>query len=232
MSIQESRLENFPKNSLLKLRLEDWKSRLMDLSKRNRLLYFKPSKRGTLSISHPDMTTIYSKLLLRKKKLEFWIPPENPEIIEEKLNLKPDLYPFTAEFKPKITQIVCKTTNRKDLERTLKNLSRRSRSDYRERGVRVLYATFGMLVWKETPSSEEVKSPILLVPIQLFRESVRDPFTISIPPVEEEVLLNPALQVKLENDLKVEFPPLPDFLLKSSLEDYLSSVEEIANNLG
>ncbi len=121
--------------------------------------------------------------------------------------------------------------NRKDMERTLKNLSRRSRSDYRERGVRVLYVTFGKLVWKETPSSEEVKSPILLVPIMLSRVSVRDPFTISIPPVEEEILLNPALQVKLENDLKVEIPPFPDFLLKSDLEAYLVSFEEIVNNL-
>ena len=232
MTLPESRMENFQPNSLLKIRIEDWKSRLMDISKRNRLLYFKSSKRGTLSISQPDMVTIYNKLLLRKKKLEFWMPPETPEINEETLELKPDLYPFTVDLKPKTTQIVCKTNNRKDLERTLKNLNRRSRSDYREKGVRVLYATFGKLVWKEAQSSEEVRSPILLVPIMLSRESVRDPFSISIPPVEEEVLLNPALQVKLENDLKVEFPPLPDFLLKSSLENYLSSVEEIANNLG
>ena len=204
----------------------------MDLSKRNRLLYFTPSKRGNLSISQPDMATIYSKLLLRKNKLEFWLPPEKPEINEEKLNFKPDLYPFTVDVKPKATQIVCKMDNRKDVERTLKNLSRRSRSDYRERGVRVLYVTFGKLVWKETPSSEEVRSPILLVPIMLSRASVRDPFTISIPPVEEEILLNPALQIKLENDLKVEIPPLPDFLLKSDLEAYLLSFEEIVNNLG
>ena len=232
MSTREFGLENLPNDSLLKKRIENWKSRLMDLSKRNRLLYFKPSKRGTLSISHPDMVTIYSKLLLRKKKLEFWLPPENPENNEEKENFKPDLYPFTADIKPKLTQIVSKTAKRKDVEQTLKNLSRRSRSDYRERGVRVLYVTFGKLVWKEEPSSEEIRSPILLVPIILTRASVRDPFTISIPSVEEEILLNPALQVKLENDLKVEFPPLPDFLLKSSLDDYLNSVEDIANNLG
>ena len=232
MSMSESRLENDSNDSLLKIRLENWKSRLMDLSKRNRLLYFKPSKRGTLSISQPDITTLYSKLFLRKKKLEFWLPPEKPEINEEKLDFKPDLYPFSADAKPKVAQIVCKMDNRKDVERTLKNLSRRSRSDYRERGVRVLYVTFGKLVWKETPSSEEVKSPILLVPIMLCRVSVRDPFTITIPPVEEEILLNPALQVKLENDLKVEIPPLPDFLLKSDLESYFLLFEEIVNNLG
>ena len=72
MSLHESSLENLSSNSFLKLRIEDWKSRLIDLSKRNRLLYFKPSKRGSLSISHPDMVTIFNKLVLRKRKLEFF----------------------------------------------------------------------------------------------------------------------------------------------------------------
>jgi superfamily I DNA and/or RNA helicase/very-short-patch-repair endonuclease len=232
MSLDEFHLDNFQTESFFRNRLEDWKSRLIDLSKRNRLLYFKPTKRSYLSISNPDMVTTFNKLLLRKKKLEFWTPPDASESIEDELYSKKDLFPFTADIKPKKTQIVCNITNRKDLERTLKNLSRRSRSDYRERGVRVLYVTFGMLVWKETTSPEEVRSPVLLVPIILSRESVRDPFTISVPPVEEEVLLNPALQVKMENDLKVNFPPLPDFLLKNSLENYFNSVEEIVNNLG
>ena len=124
MTLPESSLENFQQNSLLKIRIDNWKSRLMDLSKRNRLLYFKSSKRGTLSISQPDMVTIFNKLLLRKKKLEFWIPPEIPGINQETLERKPDLYPFTDDLKPKTTQIVCKTTNRKDLERTIKNLKR------------------------------------------------------------------------------------------------------------
>ena len=75
-------------------------------------------------------------------------------------------------------------------------------------------------------TKEENKSPILLIPIELYRESVHDPFNISIPPIEEEVLFNPALQVKLENDFKIELPPLPEFILKSSLEDYLNSIEE------
>ncbi|TRO48614.1 DUF4011 domain-containing protein, partial [Candidatus Bathyarchaeota archaeon] len=232
MSLDEFKLENFQTDSMLKIRIEDWKSRLMDLSKRNRLLYFKPSKRGTLSISHPDITTIFNKLVLRKRKLEFWIPSEKADFLEDNMNIKPDLYPFTIGIKPKISQVISKTLNRKDLERTLKNLSRRSRSDYRERGVRVLYATFGKLIWKDPISFEEIRSPILLVPIILSRASIRDPFVISVPPVEEEVLFNPALQVKLENDLKVEFPSLPDFILKNTLEEYLNSVEEIAANLG
>ena len=34
-------------------RIDDWKSRLIDLSKRNNLVYYKKTKRGTLSVSSP-----------------------------------------------------------------------------------------------------------------------------------------------------------------------------------
>jgi hypothetical protein len=39
-------------------RIENWKSRLIDLSKRNNLLYFKQSKRGNLVITSPDAKKI------------------------------------------------------------------------------------------------------------------------------------------------------------------------------
>ena len=57
-------------------RVEDWKSRLIDLSRRNNLLYFHKNKRGNLSVSQPDMQTVFNALVLRKKRLEFWLPPE------------------------------------------------------------------------------------------------------------------------------------------------------------
>jgi hypothetical protein len=89
-----------------------------------------------------------------------------------------------------------------------------------------------MLVWTEKETSEEVRSPLVLVPIELARESFREPFFISVPPVEEEVVLNPALQVKLKAEFKVELPPLPEYLEYQSLTDYFSAVTQIANELG
>src|SRR3990170_1309222 len=56
--------------------IEEWKSRLIDLSRKNRLLYFKHSNRGNLSVSSPDTETVFSKLVHRKRSLEFWLPPD------------------------------------------------------------------------------------------------------------------------------------------------------------
>jgi hypothetical protein len=207
----------------LKRRIEDWKSRLIDLSRRNNLLYFNPSKRGNLSVSSPNMERIFNRLVLRKRKLEFWLPPEKSESPGSSL---------IEKVHPAANQLVCETTGGTDLEKVLKNLCRRSLLDYRERGVRILHAAFGMLVWKEKESLEEVRSPLIFVPIELARESFREPFYISVPPIEEETVLNPALQVKLKNDFKIELPPLPEYWDYQSLSNYFNDVTQMANELG
>jgi hypothetical protein len=207
-------------------RIEDWKSRLIDLSRRNNLLYFKPSKRGNLSVSRPNMETIFNRLVIRKRKLEFWYPPEESEDHNSTLSF------LIGKSHPAANQLVCEGIDRTDLEKVLKNLNRRSLLDYRERGVRILHAAFGMLVWKEKETSEEVRSPLVLVPIELARDSFREPFYLSVPPVEEEAVLNPALQVKLKTDFKIELPPLPEYWEYQSLTDYFSAVTKIATELG
>ena len=67
-------------------RVEDWKSRLIDLSRKNNLLYFRKAKRGNLQITQPDAQKIFDALVLKKKRLEFWVPPEEvqkPEMSEK-----------------------------------------------------------------------------------------------------------------------------------------------------
>jgi hypothetical protein len=178
------------------------------------------------------MEKIFNRLVLRKRRLEFWYPPpEEPETIRGRLQTNNSLQFLNEKDRPSANQLVCEGTSRADLEKILKNLNRRSLLDYRERGVRVLHAAFGMLVWKDKETSEEVRSPLLFVPIELARESFREPFYISVPPIEDEVVLNPALQVKLKNDFKLELPPLPEYLDYQSLSTYMDTVTQMAKEL-
>ena len=118
----------------------------------------------------------------------------------------------------------------KKLRNILRNLYRRSRTDFEERGVRILFITFGMLEWKEVEQSEIIKSPILLVPVELKRESVNDPFELH--PVDEEIVINPALAVKLSDDFKIELPPVPEDWDSVSLEKFLEGFRDQAGKYG
>jgi hypothetical protein len=113
----------------------------------------------------------------------------------------------------------------------MRNLARRSASEYRERGVRILYMTFGMLSWEEAGAKVHVKSPIVLTPVELTRKTSRDPYRIQVPAVEEEAILNPALRLKLQYDHKIELPPLPDFD-EENITEYLKDVEKAVAGLG
>ena len=193
-------------------RVEDWKSRLIDLSRKNNLLYFKKNKRGNLPISQPDPQAIFNALVLKKRRLEFWLPPEETKKLEQpentpakgkgkgkakiaKANVNAAVKETLPEEpkRPSANQLVSGNLTRLELERNLKGLQWRSLLDYRERGVRILYAAFGTLNWVDLETKENVASPLILVPLELTRDSIRQPYTIALPPVEEEDVLNPAL---------------------------------------
>jgi len=211
-------------------RIDDWKSRLIDLTRRNNLLYFHANKRGNLSINEPDAETIFKELVMKKKRIEFLMPPKetNDQIGEPIYDSSTDDISETSSSK----QLVSKNLTRIELERTLKSLQRRSLLDYRERGVRILYAAFGQLNWVDSETEENVHSPLILVPLELARETIRKPFEVFVPPVEEEVVVNPALQVKLKTEFKIDLPLSPDDWTVESIENYFNTVRQVVTSLG
>lgn len=221
-------------------RIEDWKQRLIDLTRRNRLLYFKPSKSAGLTVTEPDAETVFGRLVVDEKPWTFWMPPADVKAQKEsdEENLFPEyIYendePEAAETPdPRLRQdeLFCGQLSRKKLEQTLKNIYRKAKTDYQERGVRVLYVAFGTLSWTESGASQPSQSPLVLVPVELERETARDPFILTL--ADEDIVLNPALLVKLRNDFRIELPPISEDWEAQSLGDYLDSVARVVAPLG
>ncbi len=61
---------------------------------------------------------------------------------------------------------------------------------------------------------------------------MRQPYTIAVPPVEDEAVLNPALIVKLKNEYKIDLPPLPEEWEGQSLTGLLSLVNQAVAEMG
>ncbi|MBS7619881.1 DUF4011 domain-containing protein, partial [Candidatus Bathyarchaeota archaeon] len=181
-------------------RVNEWKLKLIDLSRRNQLIYFTP-RSSVIELISPDLNTIYSRLVKGREWKIFQPALENPLAFEKqdkliRLKSREELIPSVED--PKI------------LERALRNLYRRSISEYRERGVRILYVTLANLKWRELESAEEIKSPLLLIPVEIVKERPHEPYKIRVPDGEEALILNPALALKLKNDYKIELPQPPD----------------------
>lgn len=198
-------------------RLEEWKNRLIDLTRRNRLLYFNPSKGSTLTISSPDITTIFEHLYDKEKIWKFWLPPEEDNQSSSSRQSK----------SPRKDELVCANINRKQLEKTLKNIQRRVHTDYQERGLRIFYAAFGTLCWQDKETEQSVLSPLIICPVELKRDNATN--TYQLRWAEEDLVLNPALVAKFKNDFSFSFPPLSDDFEARDLMKFLKSIETKVN---
>jgi len=61
--------------SIVERRIDEWKQKLIDPSRRNGLIYFRPSKSSTLTISTPEAETVFNRLVVQEKSWKFWFPP-------------------------------------------------------------------------------------------------------------------------------------------------------------
>lgn len=203
-------------------RIEEWKKKLLDLGKRNRMINFKETKRSNLNIISPSITEVYNNIVKQEKELAFSYPIETGDVIERNIfknideNKEVDVVVISGDIE----------TNQEVLEeqKTLKALRNKAKTSIEEQGVNTLYLAFGFLTWKENMQSSQVfKSPIVLVPISLTVESLTSPYKISLH--DDEIVVNPTLKYKLENDFNIV---LPEF---DSEEDditlYLKNIQEI-----
>lgn len=198
-------------------KVEIWKNKLLDLGKRNRLINYRETKRSTLSIKTPEIFNLWESLVEKGDPLEFPYYREAQEEADEEYNVENGLFTFYD---------VTTNQNVKELQRTLRNLRNKAKMAIEEQGINILYLAFGFLKWSEADySKEQITSPLLLVPVSLTVESISSPFVLQM--TDDEIVVNPALKYKMENDFGLAFPEFDDDL---GLQNYLNEVRTVIKN--
>src|SRR5262249_35710027 len=119
------------------------------------------------------------------------------------------------------------------LRQRLTRLALGARESLSEQGVATLYVCFGFLRWFESPDSDaEIRSPLLLVPVQLDRASIESPWHLRA--ADDDLLTNPSLAQLLLEDFKLHLPRIeerahPDE--KGWRTDYLGEVQKCVRDL-
>lgn len=171
-------------------KIAKWKAGLADLGRRNPLIKFRYDSLRSLEIltEQPD---ILFKWLTEDKQVLYFQSDSNVQAIVQ----------------PKQTNITelrtCQQGN-EQLKR-LKKLRSEARLSLEERGVNSLFLAFETLTWYDKDKPDEaLTSPLLLVPVELIKEPKRDVYKISL--LEEDVVLNPTLVLKLKQTFGIELP--------------------------
>ena len=191
---------------------------MLDFGKRNRLINFKDGKRSNVHIVSPSYETIFEKIAVKENPIVF--PYSKKVFIDDEGN----------EFHETVIEGDVETNKTvPELQKTLKVLRYRANTSIEEQGINILFLAFGMLKWRETDESTETfSSPIILVPVKLVIESITSPY--KLVPHEDEIVVNPTLLYKLENDFGIILPDFDD--TQDSISDYFDRCEKKVQNKG
>jgi hypothetical protein len=196
-------------------RIDQWKSRLLDLSLRNRLLNFKETK-STIRILSASPEHVEDELAAQS---ELSLQPK-PKLMSEDDPRHAATYTkqqradaLNDHLRDELSHGRIRTNlEESEHARRLTELYRAARVALDENGTNTLFAAVGILEWRETEHSDRVlRAPILLVPVELKRKSVLEGFTLRR--IDEETRLNVTLMEMLRQNFQKEVPgldPLPE----------------------
>jgi len=196
-------------------RIDHWKSRLLDLSLRNRLLNFKETK-STIQILSAAPEKVEDELAA---ELELSLQPK-PKVMGDRDPR--DATTYTKQQRADALAVHLQDeldagrlhTHLDEAEhpRRLTELYRATRTALEENGTNTLFAAVGILEWRETEHSDRVlRAPLLLVPVELKRKSVLEGFTLRR--LDEEARLNVTLMEMLRQHFQKNIAgldPLPE----------------------
>ena len=186
-------------------RLSKWKSKLLDLTLRNRLLNFKPTK-STLQFVAPDLAGLEDALA---EGTEFRIRPL-PSIMEGKDPRMAQVHANRGGRTPLDDMAIEALANRELLAKVpqegidgnLLTIFSAARTGLEEGGANTLYLAIGLLRWTEAEKAESVHlAPILLIPVSLQRQSVRSGFRLTRH--DDEAIVNPTLLQLLKHSFEI-----------------------------
>ncbi len=198
----------------LDTKIETWKNKLLDLGKRNKLLNFKHLKRSTIKFETPNMLDLWDSFVENETPIIF---PNSDDFSDTETVLD-----GTANIKD---DKIITNLNTVDLQKTLRNLRDKSKTAMEEQGINALYLSFGILKWSESNTSDiYFNAPIILVPATLTVESITSPFVLDLH--EDEIVVNPTLCYKLQNDFGIT---LPEFDEDEGIASYLDKISKLVS---
>ncbi|MDJ0975512.1 MAG: DUF3320 domain-containing protein [Planctomycetota bacterium] len=189
-------------------RLDRWKRKLLDLTLRNRLLNFRPT-RSSLPLTCPDIHRLEDLL---SSGTRFRIRPE-PDLMgaedprdaaleRERTGEDPEAAYLLAEMDDGRLHA---DLDEELLEKRLVFIDRAARTSLEEGGANTLYLALGFLHWYETRTSEtERLAPVLLLPLTLTRAGVREGYRLELADDEPQVNVTLLQKLAAEFDVPID----------------------------
>ena len=198
--------------------LNQARAELLDLTLRNALLNFRPSKTRGVAIVDEIPRDVF-RILVRNGRAMSFRPGgvagpsvANADDREQESLLSELERELTALGAPadRHTDSVLQTPyDKPHLDTRLRNTFREAHTWIEEQGLNILYLSLGMLEWYEADTSTDRRlAPLILMPAELSRTDARARFMVRF--AEEEIAANLSLAAKLKQDFGIRLPTIAD----------------------
>ena len=194
-----------PVSEAFRAKAEKWKRDLLDVTRRNRAINYKPSKATLPLPALPD--DLWDTLLVAEGATSFNarnFAPDSGKPMEDERAIEA----FAA-------------ANR---------LAERARLADREQGIQVLFAALGWLNWVG-PEGHQLRSPLVLVPIELVHNRQEKEIDIQAA-ADDPPEVNPSLTYLLHVQNGIRLPELEDAEgepLHATLDAFLEAVRQVVS---
>ncbi|AJC49640.1 DUF4011 domain-containing protein [Mesomycoplasma flocculare] len=217
--------------------LKNWQNKLLDISKKNRLInfnLFKPTKTTPLKLGIilPDFNEFLDNIIENRVVLIFRNPENRRSKSSKNIEKSKDFVPLTLEeIQPDLKnarisskQIVSNLLLEQEYL-VVKSLYQKSKNYKEEKAINILYLGIGFLKWFEkTDEKTPIYSPIFLFPAQIKCQTLQGKEKIFL-----EFLDNAFLDINLTLLRKLQLLELDTTLSKFKVDNSLS-IKENYNN--
>lgn len=190
--------------------LKEVRKRLVQTGGRNRLIHVNRSaKRGNLlNIVNERSDDVFSLLRSGGRKMRFAPTGEEDDGDGEDgvvLELPEEEFD-PARFKDSMLETPLAPDA---LQKRLLHLARDAKTAEEEQGINILFLALGFLRWREqTSSSIQRESPLILLPVELVRNSRTSTFDIRCR--DDDLVANLPLQERMKQDFGLSIPDIDD----------------------
>ena len=179
-----------------------WERELLDLSKRNRMLHFRETKRSSLVIEKPDFFSMYQSIVKDEQSLSFQHPIGRD--IDPRAYYLLRLMELSGSPVDVFIGDIHTTQKIHDQMLTLRSLRNKAQLAFDEQGTNLLYLVFGFIHWYDgDKKSGDMNSPFLLVPVSFTGSGAHD---YNLKLYEDDITINPTLIYALEQKKHFSFP--------------------------
>lgn len=186
----------------LRTALVQWRESLVNLSGRNKLLNYRPTKASTLEFVRHSPTEVLDLVMTGDGIFTVGTKPPAKKT-EDGGDLEDEVLEVIEDFEyARFPNHLFVDRTQLEVDRILKNLAAIGRREYLDKGLSVLYLAIGALRWTEQ-SGDFRRSPLLFFPVQLEADGPRQPQRLK--PATDDIAVNLALGLKLR-EYGIELP--------------------------